>query len=378
MFQSVALFVLLLFVCILFSHKAEKENKILFLIFLAVILSFISGMRAYNVGEDTKNYVYFFKLISAGQSEYAYGLEPQFKLFCKILAKIWDNPSILLIVCSFITNFFVIVRIWDFKENASVVLMIVVYYVSFYLFTFNIMRQMCAVAILFYGSRFIDRGHYIKYLIFIFFAWVFHQSALIGVLFICCDVFLWKYLNKYQKVSLVILLLTTALSAPYLYKMMSKYFHYFRMGPDFEISYMMFAKLIIYIFCLDDIRNYSVLKMERVSHSQFVLVLKDNNKFYIKRVKQYKNKCLYQVQRAGIYYFMGICLTFLSCFPYMDRVGLPFYIFEIAFWGAVAKSAKKRKIYVLVFSLLLIYIFCISMIKDGQGIFPYGLMWQGV
>lgn len=349
---SVLIFIGLLLGCVFLPYMAEKREKFVYLALLAVLLSFFAGFRGVSVGLDTQGYANMFQLIADGRQDEAYGLETQFKVVCMVLSKVYNNSSLLFILCAILTNFLVILRIWDFRGNASLVMMVVVYYVSFYFQTMNIMRQMCACALLFYGTRFIPKRKYIISLLFVALALIFHQSAIIGIAFLLLEIFQWRYLNAYQKKIYVSLVVILAISAAILYKSIEKYFHYFAEASP-NIGLMLFVKLTLFLLAIIEMRV-----------SKVCCSAEDNEKIY-------RTRCVL------IYYFIGICLTAVGyIYPYMDRVGLPFYIFETICWGMIVKNSPRKYIWLSTFLFLLLYNFVYTIVNDGQGILPYMFIWQ--
>lgn len=174
---------LLIFPAILYLIRNTKfENK--FLCLIVVILSLICGLRNYDSGIDTQTYVNLLRLISEGKSEYAYGLEDSFKTIVKLIMYIYDSPTCVFIICSFITNAFVFASFYKYKKYASLSIMVLFYICAFYMHTFNIMRQMCSVAIIFFSVNYLIENKIIRYLLGLGVASLFHLSSIISVLLI--------------------------------------------------------------------------------------------------------------------------------------------------------------------------------------------------
>ncbi len=126
-------------------------------------MALLSGLRGISVGKDTRSYTDTFEMILHNQRvELSWtGIETSFINLCSILQKINTSPQFLFVLFSFLINGFIIVRFWDFRYVASFTWMMIAYYIGFYFMTFNIMRQFCAIAIIFWGTRYIDRKKYI-------------------------------------------------------------------------------------------------------------------------------------------------------------------------------------------------------------------------
>lgn len=80
-----------------------------------------------------------------------------------------------------------------------------VYIMYLFFMTMNVMRQFCAIAIIFYYSRLIEKNKYILFSIIVCVTAIFiHQSAAIGFLYIVLEIIQWKYLTKKSKRLLII------------------------------------------------------------------------------------------------------------------------------------------------------------------------------
>lgn len=77
------------------------------------------------------------------------------------------------------------------KYRVSLCLSFFIFLTLFYNSSFNLVRQCIAIFILFYGFNFLIRKEWIKYIITIVIAMLFHNSAIIGVLFLLIYWFLY-------------------------------------------------------------------------------------------------------------------------------------------------------------------------------------------
>lgn len=345
MSDSQLIFIGLLFVCGIFSYFAEKTGKRKYLYIIVAILSFVAGFRSLSVGKDTLGYADMFKLISKGHGELAFGLEESFKEICVFLSKFSKEPTCLFLFCAIITNFFILLRFWDYKNESSFLVMVLSYYIVFYFSTMNIMRQMCGVALAFYGTRYLERRKYFIFLCFVVLGYMFHQSILISVMFLCFEVFMWKYLNRKQKILIFLSFIIIPYAATKLASDFSKYSQYFE---DFSLDFgfMLIAKMFLLIY------TWHLMKKN-------VLCKKDADVGY-------------QMSSVTMYYFVGIILTALGyMFQFMNRIGLPFYIFEGVYWGMVLKNNEKNGTLKIIFVLLFGYIFVSEMIGNGHRIMPF-------
>ncbi len=325
------------------------------MIFAALLLSLVAGLRAASVGIDTQNYTELFARIAEGRLDLAYGLETTFKYICAFLLGIWNNSNFLFLVFALITNILIFSRLWDFRDHISLPWATAIYFGVFYFMTFNIVRQFVAVSIIFFATRYLAQKKYFKFLVFVLIAFLFHKSALIGVLFIVLDIFAWKELTKKQKRIIVLLWVLGAIAALFLGTIiLGKYVNYFK-AAQFNFGIMLFLKLIIYTFTAlfmmgDDWKDKNDVGYDPISYSH---------------------------NMSKVYYIIGILITMLGyMFQYMDRIGLYFYLFEAIYIGKVMKSRRVDTIVKLAVGVLYVVILAGAILGDGQGHGEYLFFWQ--
>ncbi|WP_341480441.1 EpsG family protein [Clostridium cibarium] len=104
-------------------------------------------------------------------------------------------------VNAFITIFLFSKTIKEYSKDNWLSLIIFLCFPLFYLNSLSVIRFFTALAITFYGFRYIERRKFIKYLIFVVLASMFHKTALIAI------VFYFVY-NLNLKISKLVVLLT--------------------------------------------------------------------------------------------------------------------------------------------------------------------------
>ncbi|MBQ7346471.1 MAG: EpsG family protein [Clostridia bacterium] len=348
--QTYIIYIGLLISIWLLAKIADKKNKKAFLILAIIILSFVAGFRAYSVGIDTINYDNKFSLIANGDLEYAYGLEEGFKYLCLVLLKICNSSTFLFVIFATITNACVLLRMWDFRHMSSLGCMVVCYYIGFYFMTMNVMRQFCAIAILFYFTRLLSQGKYFKYCAVIAITTLcFHQSALIGLAFLVLEIFNWKTLSRKQKRILIFGLFLIPFASVIVFSTFEEYQHYFS-SMDLDVGFMLPLKIIFFMVT--------------------VILSGAKNKF-----KNNNNETL----SVSLYYLLGLLITCLGyAFTFMDRIGWYFYIFEGVYMGIVLRNASKSNKIFYSFCLLFLmgYSFVNILMNGSQGVIPYSFIWN--
>lgn len=353
--QTNFVYILLLFWVVLFSNQAQKTQKKTYLWLIVLALTFIAGCRAFTVGKDTESYIRIFQYLENDMWDWAHG-EIGFKWFSRIFLEVFNDYTFLLLFYAFVTNALIILRLWDFRRMSSFPWMIVCYYISFYFMTMNIMRHCFAIAIVFYATKYIEQKKYFRFLCFIGIATLFHTSSLIGIGFIALDIFQWHYLNRKQKVFIGTAVFLSPVVIYFILRAIAGYEHYFNTTSEASFGFMIIAKLTLY----------------------FIGLLL----FY--KIKPDKEECnggikhdIYSIRCVKIYYLLGLLLTSLGYFfLYMDRIGLPFYLYECVYFGMLVKITKGKQIFCIVLALLLLYLFITNMTSNGQGVLPYVFVWQ--
>ena len=247
--QTYFVYILLLFWIVFFSNQAQKTQKKIYLWLIVFALTFVAGCRAFTVGKDTEGYIRIFWYLENDMWDWAWG-EIGFKRFSRAFLRVVNNYTMLLLFYAFVTNFLIMIRLWDFRKVSSFPWMVVCYYISFFYVTMNIMRQCFAIAIVFYATKHLERKRYLSFLCCVGIATLFHTSSLIGIGFVVLDVFQWHYLSRNQKILIGTAFFLSPLILYFVLMASAGYKHYFNMVNEGSIGFMIIAKLALYVFGL--------------------------------------------------------------------------------------------------------------------------------
>ncbi len=348
--QSIVIYVgvaIIVFFLAAYAEKIESKKAVWVII---VILSLLAGLRNVSVGIDTKTYLNYFSLISEGQTQYVYGLEKSFVYICSLLLKIWNNHQFLLTLFALITHGLVIFRFWKDRELCSFKWAVFSYYILYFAFSLNGMRQSIAVAIVFYATYFLRQGKYAKFIISTLIASLFHFTSIISLSYLLFEIILVKFYDSNRKIkSFVFSSIGVVALIIVATELLNRYLRYFT-NVYISIGYMVFAKLALLLLSI-----FLIKKGNDESKKAFVL------------------SCRW-------YYFLGLILNFLSyIFLYAGRVGQYYYIFETIYIGYIFKE-KNNSIEILLLKfcnlfLLLFYLFD-GLASGSQGEIPYRFFWQ--
>lgn len=142
------LILLLVVLTMVFLSGRYKEMKPL----VFIILALFAGLR-YNVGIDYISYVTQFSYLVDGYKDVV--REPFFYYIVVALDKIGGTHQFIFLVFAGITQYFMYKAIKENSINFSLSVLLYFSVVSFYLFTFNVVRQWVALPIFLYSIKFL-------------------------------------------------------------------------------------------------------------------------------------------------------------------------------------------------------------------------------
>ena len=336
----------LLFVCFLLADKAQKTENKKYVFYIALLLGLVMGLRNKTVGFDTNTYYKMFNGINSIKAARNQN-DPFFYICAYLMMKIKHDPYLPIFVFSMLSNFLTIYRLWDFRDISSYKYSVLRYFTIFYIFSFNCMRQFLSVAVAFYGSKYLDKKDYIKYLIYIFIASLFHLSAIVGVMFLFIEIKKWKELDKKQRNFIsAYLLLTPVYIGLMFYLASGRYERYFH-----NVTFINFSSVLIKTLL-------------------FIVVL-----FFFLRNKEYTNNK--KIRLVFLYYFIGVIINFVGTFyQFIERLGYYFYIYATVYTGIIAKYKR----YALLFRVIILFIvlrsFILNCQNNAMGQMPFLFKWE--
>jgi hypothetical protein len=338
--------------CIVFTFVlaviAEKSQKKAPVYIIATILSLFCGLRGTSVGVDTANYITNLTYIRERGILFG-GSDIGYSLLSYIMMGYFDNPHYALLVFAAITNTLIILRLWEFKESSSFTMMVLIFLIFHYPYTFNIVRQYLAVSIIFWGTRYLERGSYLKYLCFVAIAASMHTSAILGFLLVFIPFGFERFkLTKIRLVGLLGSVLLIIIGFSVFQSNFDKYTKYFQ---ESETS----------VHLITIVKTLAVL-----------LVIVANRLFKNKMFSYSYCKTHPMRKEIPIIYTCGLLLSSFGMFhSFMNRIGFYFMMYEMPFWGQAILARKNRIIFILIISLMLIYSFQATMLGGADGLIDY-------
>ena len=158
--------------------RRVKDNA--YMVFTFMLLTILACLRAENVGSDTTNYILYFKEIGDGVYDNPFSalrFEPGFLLYLKILLYISDSPQIFIFTSSLIImmSFGRFIR----RYSRSIWLSVFIFFCLFFNTSMSAIRQYIAISILFFAFECILSRRFMKFLMYVCFAFLFHYSSII-------------------------------------------------------------------------------------------------------------------------------------------------------------------------------------------------------
>ncbi|MFQ7469741.1 EpsG family protein [Amedibacillus dolichus] len=348
--MSELFYIVAMLIALAMAYLANRTKKKSYLWLLIILLTILSGFRARTVGVDTLSY---YSDIECG-FPYDWRFEEEgFRFIANIIMDYTHNPQWLFVFCAFITNSFILVRLWDFKNEARFDFMVFLYLCIFYGNTMNIMRQAMAVALVFYGTRYLKENKYHKFLLFLLIAFTFHRTALLSIAYILIN--LWFSMSKNQKKIFAI---------PF-------------------ICVIIGSVLYVARYLVNDIDAYSSQTISNINvvffYRLFVTIATILfNKLNIKVIISQNHRTMsnkYTFDKSLVtYVLIGLSFEALSMFfSFVGRTGLYYLMFEPVFWGTAIKQTKNRKIYGVLIAIFAIYMFYLLVFTNSANLFPYSI-----
>lgn len=273
------------------EKKTNKKWLVIILIICTILFpAIIAGIR-YEVGtDDIKVYKSIFE--SAKEGIYinrGRKIEVGYILLNKLVIFMNGNYNVVIFLASLITISFTYLGIRHYKDKISTTLAWFFFLILFYQRSFNLVRQMMAVAIVFFGFRYLDirerkedeeKKKYIlyylsqtlKYTICVLIATTFHTTALMMLIAIFLRPIYSNSKYKYISLATFVILLTVILNFKAIYNftvqtpLFQKYATYFRTIGKTRIGLTYLIKLVIpcivpYFFMIKNIQKDKEMSM---------------------------------------------------------------------------------------------------------------------
>lgn len=164
------------------NSRAKKENKhtgyqVLFFLVVIFVLWFLTAFRSYRIGNDTANYIGYFRSIATFGINPKFDIEMGYQVLNLLVSKISLNPYFFLgfvaTICYLGTGIYI------YKYSDNIVFSTVLLFPIAYGFFAAGLRQSIAMVICLYAYQAIKNKKIIRAILLIAFAALFHTSALL-------------------------------------------------------------------------------------------------------------------------------------------------------------------------------------------------------
>lgn len=329
---------LLAYLPILIEEKTKNKKLVIIAKIVAILFpAIIAGIR-YNVGTDYAGaYKPYFNEMFTGNHTYRMRkIEIGYELLNRIIILFGGSFNILMFVCSLITMTFIYLGLQHYKDKINIPLAFFFFMVIFYQKTFNLVRQMMSLAIIFYSFKFLDIKdrdnmdkkeyfkymviEYLKYFAFIILAALFQRMSLVMLVVPFIREIYTNPKYKYLKLATYIILLLLMFNFKTIGEIMAKfekleyYSYYFLQNGENNISIAYFIRI------LPAILPYFFIRKELEKDKQLNLLFSMN--------------------------ILGSILLLLGYLTstYGERLALFFTVFQIVLFPYYIRYFKKNKI----------------------------------
>lgn len=339
--------VILLGILFLHMYKSNLTKKMYFLI-LTLQMALIVGLRGYDVGWDTRNYVWYFSRAANFDLKYIItkdiDIEKGYVLLEYLVSKLSTNPTVFFLIIALF--YFISVGRFIYKDSKDPILSYVLFIaLGFFTFSMTALRQTVAIGVVLYSYKFIKERKFKLFVVNILFAAIFHKSAIF---------FLPAYFLAYKKITIkYILLMIITIPLSYIFRDSifnlliyisgAQYSTYQTVGPITLIL------LMILILIGGIVQRRSI-------------ILKDK-----------ENIIYYNMLFIAIIFGM---LAFAN--PAWLRIVYYYHIATILFVPVIINSFKDRHLQIIlkVLTIVILLGLCINNLTQNSPFVPYDFFWN--
>lgn len=353
----VNIFIILL--AILFFCVAKKSSEVninnnhndirskLFASISFFMLLIISGFRG-DFTSDYKSYSDLFSYVNTFSFreifEMNFFMEKGYIMLNKIIGIFSENSIYLMVTISFII---LILFFREFRRESSYVWFSVLLFINIgsYYTSFNITRQILATAIVFAGSKFLYERKFIKYLIIVVIAALFHKTALIMI------PFYFILQNKFRGKTIFFVFLALLILTIYIDRFMDLIQRYFYIGYTYGIVGRNITNVVVPL-------------------AIFIFVL-----FYLNLVDLNKNRNNILVNAVLFYVFFSILGLRVQILQRFAEFFSPYALILIPNIVSQIKDKYLKKGYVIIIIIFFLVMYNYVTLS-GTGYDPFYFIWK--
>lgn len=331
-----------------------KNKHIKFIFLILSLISFVSlyYLRDSSIGTDTSNYIPIFNSIINSQDvlQYSvdYNIEVGFSFFVYFISFFTSNPFFIFLLLTSIIYFNLLFSFSRYNLSYALYFASFFSLFSLYFFSFNILRQCLAISFLFVAITFLLDSRNKMFLLFCFFAFLFHYSSIF--------IFLFYFIYKFKKYIVA---------------------HWY-----FFIIFTYFSFKFVYAFIFSSFAKYAsydgddgITKGNGILLTLFYLIVFVFSIFLNRMIKS--NKKEYEFFVAIYIFYISLSLFFISS-SFLNqglvRVSLYFMWPVIFILLIILKNIKElqlRFIFNCLFWVFLLIFMVYSLMNAGLEVVPY-------
>lgn len=354
-----SILIILIVTSFLISCSKSRFLKIALVVFTVAILSLLSGLRSYYVGSDSYSYYQEYILGNNGTIKF----EPLFEWLMLILFRFTNSYTIFFLVVAFLTNGLIITRLWSLKKHYPFSCSVIIYYCFLYFRTFSGLRQLLAVAIIFWGTKYLfcKKPQWIKLLLIAIVAFLIHYSSLASSLLLI-PFFIKKSKNSLITALKILFLLAVPFAIKYVYNFVFDNYEGTLSAESsaFKIGFMLPLRIFV-LFLI-----------------WFQYARKNNDSYLCECTK---NNLHIPIKIVCFYELLSIALSSMDYFwPSIGRLSWYFALFTPVLYSAVLSKKKIGDGMGVIISsavvLITMYYFWGFLNSTSTNIVPYTFFWE--
>lgn len=331
------------------SNETKSKQNIIFLFCTFLLLTIFSAFRG-DFTSDYNNYASLFHSYNSYSLSEVFITnfyqEKGYVLFSRLIGEFTSNPMYLMLITSL---FIIFLFFKEIKRDSIKVWISVLLFVNIgaYYTSFNIMRHIMTVAIIFGGSKFIYKREFFKFLITVIIASMFHTTAIVLIPF-------YFILNmRYSRRNFLAITIGAVLITVFIKDMLNIMFRFgFQRYANYEygMTGLNFTSAVVPISIL-----------------VFVLIHKDLINLKDTKYRVWFNATFY----FTVFSVLGLRIQMIQRFA---EFFAPYILLLIPLIVANMKSKYQRVIYYYLIIVLLIAYNYITL--SGTGYDPYYFIWN--
>lgn len=335
------------------NSKVKTTTNKLIIFSLSIFLPVLIATIRYKVGTDYMGYYESYKMIVAYchdlSSILSYYQEPMHVVLNLLAYHVFNSYHGFLFFSSLIFMSFSFAMILNYKDKISVPMAYFIFFMTIYHLSFNCVRQMIAVSIIFYSFKYVYKRNFLKFLLLLLLASMFHKSA-----FICIFLyFIWLDKGEKTKLFYIIMVLVTLfipLFQNYIAKICELLGIYGKYTSD---NYVVSSSFSFMLYLVPLLILYFINKKESSENSNIL-------RFYFR---------LYIVQIP-----MQLLGNYVAFADRLSMYLLPSQIIMIPLLLRTIKYNKSINSFIVICWYLFYYIFMFIFLKSN-GVYPYSVFF---